>query len=130
MPADARRATLVAFLTACLAAGWAGPARAADGALVGQLAQVSPEPTPGGEPPLQEEPDQPLDGRGADGGDDGSDVDGENDGGTGDGTANDDRGRLADTGADPLLLALIGLGLLGTGSGLRLRLGADAGRRA
>jgi hypothetical protein len=115
MPAGARFAALIAALLACLAV--AGPAAAAERPprLVAQIAQATPEPAPGGQPELSEEPPNELSGSSP-----------QPAPGSGNGTG----GRrpaaatppLAETGSDAAMLALAGFSLLGWGIALRLRL--------
>ena len=103
-----RRLGIIAVLVALLTAAAPGSALAA-GKLIGTFAQATPTPTPAGEE-LSEDPGLPDgdDAEAAGGGDAGEDTD------------------LPNTGAEPLLVALMGLGLVGTGLGLRRRI-AHAG---
>ncbi len=111
MAFDLRRATLLALIAGCLTAA---PALAQNTApLAGQFAQVQATPTPGGEPPLSDEPEEPLG--------NGDDQGGGGDADTG-GAAAPKADDLPKTGADAGLIALFGLGLLTTGCGLRLSL--------
>ena len=126
---DVRRATLLA-LTCCLLLAVAAVPAGADGPapLAGEFAQVSPSPTPGGEPPLSDEPEEPL-------GDDGDDSAGNGNGngnanGAGSSGSDAEADDLPKTGADAGIIGLCGLGLLAMGCGLRLRLRADDGRFA
>jgi hypothetical protein len=90
----ARRAAPVAVLLACALA--AGPARAQDSSL----------------PPLSDQPAVPLSG-------DATATPTATATATAPPVAAPERPQLARTGADPLVVALSGLGLLGTGLGLR-----------
>jgi hypothetical protein len=104
------------LLLALFALVLAAPARAQAPMLEAQIAQVTPTATPtplAGEPP------------GLDGGEEnGGGRDGDSGpGGNGDDSA--DPGSLAETGIDAGLVALMGLGLLGTGIGLRRLTVAD-----
>ena len=106
---------LLAALVALLVATAPGTA-VASGKLRSTLAQATP--TPAGEE-LSEDPGLPN-------GDDGS----EEEESAGDEAAGDEgAGDLPNTGAEPLLVALMGLGLVGTGLGIRRRI-AHAGPRA
>jgi hypothetical protein len=119
MPAGARPAALVAAFIVFLA--FAMPAAAAERppTLVAQLAQAAPQPTPGEEPPLSDEPPTQLGGGDEDdGGDDGSQA-----GKTGGRKAPSATAKpLAETGSQAGMLALAGFALLGWGLALRLRL--------
>lgn len=103
---------LALLVAACVLALGAAPAHAAT-KLRAQIAQATPTPTPtpmsGSE--LSEEPPG-LDEEAPSGGGSDSEPD------TGAGSGSD----LPNTGADALLVALMGLGLIGTGLGLRRRL--------
>lgn len=94
---------------------WApASALAAEPTLLAQIDDATPAPTAEPQPPLTEEPPTDLDGNGG------------GDGGGGDSDRGDTADPLPETGLDAGLVAVLGLGLIASGSGLRLKL-RDAG---
>ena len=88
--------------------------------IVAQIDDATPTPTAEGQPPLSEEPPEELDG----GDEDASDAEDESSpAGSGSKAKNKP---LPDTGIEAGLVALLGLGLLASGSGLRVSLRREA----
>lgn len=112
---DPRRhaAALAAVLILLAPAGAAAQAPV----LLAQIEDATPTPDP--QPPLSEDPPEQLDG-----GDDGDGPAGQEE----DEEAAPGTTGLPDTGADAAVTALLGLGLLASGGGLRLTLAGGRGR--
>jgi uncharacterized surface anchored protein len=95
-------------------------ALAAEPALLAQIDDATPTPTAEGQPPLTEEPE------GLDGGEEQEQEQGEEEAEPVPAEEEGEREPLPETGVESALIALLGLGLVATGSGLRLTLGRDA----
>jgi LPXTG-motif cell wall-anchored protein len=115
-----------AALLAALLLALPATAQAEPPLLLAQIEDATPTPSPEGQPPLSEEPPTELGG----GDDEEPEEEAEEAGGGTDGGNRDDEpaagGReLPDTGIESGLIALLGIALIASGSGLRLTLRRD-----
>lgn len=101
-----------AALVAVLALSAPGSALAQEPLLLAQIEDATPAPAPQSQPPLSEEPPEALGGDGGNGATEEEPAD----------PAEDAPEPLPDTGLEAGLVALLGLGLIASGSGLRVTL--------